>query len=53
MKFRHYLESITGVDVYPLVSLVIFFTFFIALAIWAVRVNKDYINESKKLPLDQ
>lgn len=51
MKFRHYLETITGVDIYPLISLVIFFAFFTGLFIWAVRVSKSYIDEVKNLPL--
>lgn len=52
MKFRHYLENIAGVDIYPLISLIIFFTFFTGLAIWAMKANKEYINRSKNLPLD-
>lgn len=52
MKFRHYLETIAGVDIYPMISLIIFFTFFTGLAIWAVKANKEYINRSKNLPLD-
>lgn len=51
MKFKHYLESITGVGIYPLVSLLIFFTFFTALTIWAVKANKSYISELKNMPL--
>jgi hypothetical protein len=52
MKFRHYLEHITDVGIYPLTSLIIFFTFFTALAIWAYRVNKGYIREMKHIPLN-
>lgn len=52
MKFRHYLETITGVDVYPMISLLLFFAFFTALAIWALKANKQYISDSKNLPLD-
>lgn len=50
MKFKHYLESITGVGVYPLVSLLIFFTFFTVLTLWAVKANKGYISELKNIP---
>ncbi len=53
MKFKNYLETITGVEIYPLTSLLIFFLFFTALAIWAFRANKNYINEIKNLPLAQ
>lgn len=51
MKFRHYLESITGVGIYPMVSLILFFVFFTALALWAIRANKNYINTIKNIPL--
>jgi cbb3-type cytochrome oxidase subunit 3 len=51
MKFKNYLETITGVEIYPLTSLLIFFLFFTALAVWAFRANKNYINEIKNLPL--
>jgi hypothetical protein len=51
MKFKNYLETISGVEIYPLTSLLIFFLFFTALAIWAFRANKQYIDEQKNLPL--
>ena len=50
MKFKNYLESITGVGVYPMVSLIIFFVFFSLLLLWALKVNKQYIGEMKRLP---
>ena len=53
MKFKNYLETITGVETYPLMSLLIFFLFFTALSIWAFRANKKYIDELKNLPLAQ
>lgn len=52
MKFRHYLETISGIDIYPMVSLFIFLTFFVGMAIWALKANKKYIDEVKNLPLD-
>lgn len=51
MKFKHYLESITGVGIYPMLSLIIFFTFFTLLTIWALKANKNYILKIKNLPL--
>ena len=52
MKFRHYLESITGIGIYPMVSLIIFFGFFTLLAIWAFKANKGYISTLKNMPMD-
>ena len=53
MKFINYLESITGIGIYPLLSLGIFFLFFVAVTWHVVRANKNYINEVKNIPLDQ
>lgn len=50
MKFKNYLESIAGVGVYPAASLLIFFIFFTALSIWALRADKRYINKMKQIP---
>lgn len=52
MKFKNYLESITGVSIYPMASLIIFFAFFTLLAIWALKANKGYINALKNMPVD-
>jgi cytochrome c oxidase cbb3-type subunit 4 len=52
MKFIHYLEKIAGVEIFPLISLLIFFLFFFLLTVWALRVNKEYIAELKQIPLD-
>ncbi len=50
MKFIHYLEKITGVGIYPLISLMIFFVFFTGLLFWILRADKDYINDLKNIP---
>jgi cytochrome c oxidase cbb3-type subunit 4 len=52
MKFKTYLEQITGVGLYPMASLLIFFIFFTALSIWALRVNRKYINNLKHIPFN-
>ncbi len=40
----------TGVGIFPLMSLAIFFLYFTGMAIWAVKANKTYITTMKKLP---
>ncbi len=49
--FKHYFERIEGIEVYPLISLGIFFTFFLLLLWWVVKVDKKYIADMKDLPL--
>jgi hypothetical protein len=53
MKFKNYLESITGVGIYPMISLVIFFVFFACLAFWALRSSKQYISYMKNIPISK
>jgi cytochrome c oxidase cbb3-type subunit 4 len=52
MKFKHYLESITGIGIFPLISLTIFFVFFVAVTYWVIRADKKYITTLKKLPFE-
>lgn len=51
MKLRNYLESISGVGVFPVITLVIFFGFFTLLALWAIRARKEHLNAMNRLPL--
>ena len=53
LKFvKHNLESISGVEVYPILSLLIFFLFFVALYTWTFTYKKEKINELSRIPLD-
>lgn len=49
--FRQYLESITGVSIYPVISLLIFFLFFVALITYVVRTRKQYFDQLSEIPL--
>jgi hypothetical protein len=50
--FKHYFEQIDGIATMPLISLVIFFTFFLGLALWVFRANKGYLSTMEALPLE-
>lgn len=52
MKFINYLEKITGVDIYALSSFMIFFSFFILMALWAWKADKKLIDRINRIPLD-
>ncbi|MFT5847201.1 MAG: hypothetical protein ACJARX_000681 [Psychroserpens sp.] len=53
LKFiKNHMESIAGIEIYPLISLSIFFTFFVLLFWWVITAKKDYINEVSNIPLD-
>lgn len=51
MKFINYLETITGVSIYPLISLLVFFIFFTALTVWALKASRKYMVVMKNIPL--
>lgn len=46
------LENIDGVEVYPMVSLLIFFIFFVALFVWVFTAKKAHIAEVSNIPLE-
>ncbi|MFK7783112.1 CcoQ/FixQ family Cbb3-type cytochrome c oxidase assembly chaperone [Psychroserpens sp.] len=53
LKFvKNHMESITGIEIYPMISLVIFFSFFVILFWWVITAKKEYINKVSSLPLD-
>jgi len=52
MKFINYLEKISGIDIYGLASLTIFFLFFIVMLAWVFKTDKKKINEISRIPLD-
>lgn len=46
------LENIDGVQIYPLISLIIFVIFFIGLFWWVFTAKKSHIEEVSRIPLD-
>lgn len=53
LKFiKHNLETITGVEIYPIISLLIFFFFFVLLIWWVATYKKEKVEYLGNLPLD-
>ncbi|MCX7550149.1 CcoQ/FixQ family Cbb3-type cytochrome c oxidase assembly chaperone [Xanthomarina sp. F2636L] len=53
LKFaKNYMDSIAGIEIFPIISLLIFFTFFVVLFWWVFTAKKDYIKEVSDMPLD-
>ena len=53
LKFvKKHMETMDGVEIYPIISLLIFFIFFVVLTWWVFSAKKDYIKEVSNLPLD-
>lgn len=53
LKFiKHHLETIGHIEIYPLISFVIFFLFFLAVTYMVIRSDKKVIAEMENLPLE-
>lgn len=52
MKFINYLTSIAGIEIFPLISLLIFFGFFLVLAVWLLRSDKNRMNKLAAMALE-
>lgn len=53
LKFvKDHMASIDGIELFPILSLSIFFLFFVILFWWVFTAKKDYIKEVSNLPLD-
>jgi hypothetical protein len=53
LKFiKHNLSSIDGVEIYPIISLVLFFLVFITMAFFVIKLPKRKIDSISQLPLD-
>mgnify|MGYP000745683821 CR=1 FL=1 len=53
---RHWinqLENVVGLEIYPIISFAIFFTFFIGLSIYVFRMKKNKIEVLKNIPLEE
>lgn len=51
LKFvKHNLETISGIELYPIISLLIFFIFFVGLYSWVYTYKKDKIDEMSHIP---
>lgn len=49
--YKELLQSIEGIGIYPLISLLIFFSLFIGVMVWIVKLDKKYVDEMEILPL--
>ncbi len=50
--YKEVLRSIEGVGIYPVISLVIFGSFFVGMLTYVVSMRKAHVNKMKNIPLD-
>jgi cytochrome c oxidase cbb3-type subunit 4 len=51
-QIKHNMENIQGIESYPVTALIIFFAFFVGLAIWVLSYKKEKIEELSEIPLN-
>lgn len=49
---KQYAETIVGIEVYPLVSMMIFILFFLAVTVYVLVLSKGYVKEMEEMPLE-
>ena len=49
---RHHFDTITGVEIYPIISLILLFVVFITMLFLVFKLPKKSIEELSNLPLD-
>ncbi len=51
--YKEVLRTIVGIEVFPILSLVIFVTIFTVMLIWTMRLDRGRLSRYASLPLDQ
>lgn len=52
LKFiKHHMDTISGIGIYPVISFVLFFSFFLGMLWWLRSVSKGHIAHMTALPL--
>lgn len=47
------METIWGIEIFPLISFIIFFSFFTVLLIWVYRTKKSTFDKIAQIPLEE
>ena len=50
--YKQVLQSISGIEIYPEISLIIFFVFFLGVIVWSFTRSKKYISRMENIPLE-
>ncbi len=51
--YKNVLQGIDNIAIWPVISFVIFFLFFICLLWWVFTADKTYIDKMKGLPIEK
>lgn len=51
--FKEVLQSIEGVEIYTIISMILLILFFIGMTIWLLKVDRKYLKHMSELPLNE
>jgi cytochrome c oxidase cbb3-type subunit IV len=51
--YKNVLQNIDNIEIWPVISFVIFFLFFLVLLWWVFTADKKFIDEMSGLPVDK
>jgi cytochrome c oxidase cbb3-type subunit 4 len=51
--YKNVLQSIDNIALWPVISFIIFFLFFVCLMWWVLTIDKRIINSLKNLPMEK
>lgn len=49
---KHFFENVAGIEIYPMISLLIFFIFFLGLGVYVFAMRKQHARYMAARPLD-
>ena len=49
---RDTLQSISGIEFFPIIALIMFFAIFALVIIWVAKLDKNVLREMENLPFD-
>lgn len=53
LKFiKHHMEGISGIEIFPMISFLIFFSFFVLMLIYIIKADKKRLEILSHLPLE-
>lgn len=50
--YKDVLRTIENIEIWPMISLILFFLFFIGVVVYLLTVDKNFIKKMKELPMD-
>ncbi len=50
--YKAILQNISGIEIWPIIGLIIFLSIFTAVTVWVVRLDKTEVNRMANIPLE-